>query len=45
MEFLVFLLLLIALITVSSNREQYVSGMKVEKREPCVVIDPGHGSS
>ena len=44
-EFLLLILLLAGLITVSRNIGKYVSGDKVEKGKQVVVIDSGHGGN
>ena len=44
-EFLFFVLILIALIAISDNLAQYVSSSKIEQNKIQVVIDPGHGDS
>ncbi|MCB6201284.1 N-acetylmuramoyl-L-alanine amidase family protein [Extibacter muris] len=44
-EFLLLVLLLAGLITVSRNIGKYVSGDKVEKGKHVVVIDSGHGGN
>lgn len=44
-EFLLLILLLLTLITVSGKMEKYVSSGAVEAKKVEVVLDPGHGES
>lgn len=44
-EFLLLILLLIALITISGRMEKYVSSGAIEAKKAEVVLDPGHGET